>query len=323
VKRSDFDQLISQRILVADGAMGTMLYEHGVFLNRCFDELNLAEPSLVRQVHEEYVKAGADLVETNTFGANRLKLSKYGLANEVGQINRSGVRIAKEAAGGNVLVAGSIGPLGCELTEHSPVTRREAQEIFREQGTALVEAGVDLLILETFLSEEELLIAVKAVGELADVPIIAQMTVSENGETIYGEPIEQAISKISREPAVAAVGLNCSVGPSGMLSSLERIRPVTTKPIAVQPNAGMPRLVEGRQLYMSTPEYMAEYAKRFLEKGARIIGGCCGTTPDHIREIARAVRSMDKAMSRPAISVRPSLLGRSPISGRSWRRSRK
>jgi methionine synthase I (cobalamin-dependent)/5,10-methylenetetrahydrofolate reductase len=283
--------------------MGTMLYKHGVFLNRCFDELNLADPALVRKVHDEYVNAGADIIETNTFGANRLKLSKYGLAGDVGQINLAGARIARAAAGGRVLVAGSIGPLGCELTEHSPVTRREAEETFREQGTALIEAGVDLLIMETFLSAEELLIAVGAVSGLADVPVIAQMTVSESGETMYGEPIEQAIARIGREPAVAAVGLNCSVGPVGMLSSLEQIRPVTTKPISVQPNAGMPRQVEGRQLYMSTPEYMAEYAKRFFEKGARIIGGCCGTTPDHIREIARAVRAVDRAMSRPAITV--------------------
>lgn len=303
MKRSDFDQLVSERVLIADGAMGTMLYQQGIFLNRCFDELNLSDPSLVRRVHEQYVQAGADLIETNTFGASRLKLSKYGLANEVGQINRAGARIAKEAAGGKVLVAGSMGPLGCELTESGPITRREAEEIFREQAAVLIEAGVDLLILETFLGAEELLIAVGAVGGLADVPIIAQMTVNENGETMYGEPIEQAILRVSRDPAVAAVGLNCSVGPSGMLSSLERVRPVTTKPIAVQPNAGMPRQVEGRQLYMSTPEYMAEYAKRFFEKGARIIGGCCGTTPDHIREIVRAIRSMDRAMSRPAISV--------------------
>ena len=283
--------------------MGTMLYQQGVFLNRCFDELNLSDAAMVRRVHTEYVQAGADFIETNTFGANRLKLSKYGLANEVDQINRAGVRIAKEAAGDKVLVAGSMGPLGCELTESGPISRREAEDIFREQATALVDAGADLLILETFLSAEELLIAVGAASGLADLPIIAQMTVTENGETVYGEPIEQAISRVSREPAVAAVGLNCSIGPSGMLSSLERIRPVTTKPISVQPNAGMPRQVEGRQLYMSTPEYMAEYAKRFLEKGARIIGGCCGTTPNHIREIVRAIRSIDKAMSRATISV--------------------
>ncbi len=222
---------------------------------------------------------------------------------EVAQINRAGVRIAREAAKDSVLVAGSIGPLGCELTEHGPITPGAAREMFEEQGRALVEAGADLLILETFSNTEELLIAIRAVAGLGDLPIIAQMTVNENSETIYGERIDQAIVKIAREEAVTAVGLNCSVGPFGMLGSLELIRRVTDKPIAVQPNAGMPRQIEGRQLYMCTPEYMAEYAKRFYEKGARIIGGCCGTTPDHIREIVRAVRSISKAAVRPGMSV--------------------
>jgi methionine synthase I (cobalamin-dependent)/5,10-methylenetetrahydrofolate reductase len=305
LRRTDFERLVSGKVLVADGAMGTMLYQYGVFLNRCFDELNVTDGGLVKRVHEQYVEAGADLVETNTFGANRLKLSKYGLANEVGRINEAGVKLAKEAAAGKVLVAGSIGPLGCEVTEHGPITRAEALEIFHEQGSALLNAGVDLLILETFSNVDELLIALAGVSGLADVAIIAQMTVEETGETVYGEPIEQAIARVGREPAVSVVGLNCSVGPSGMLSSLERIRGVTNKPISIQPNAGMPRQVEGRQLYMSTPEYMAEYAKRFLEKGARIIGGCCGTTPEHIKEIARAVRSVDRAATRSAVSVTP------------------
>jgi homocysteine S-methyltransferase len=297
------EQRLSQQVLVGDGAMGTMLYQQGVFLNRCFDELNQTDPKIVRVVHDSYVEAGADFIETNTFGANRLKLSKFGLAGEVSQINRAGVRIAREAAKDSVLVAGAIGSLGCELTEHGPITFKAASEMFEEQGRALVEAGVDLLILETFSHAEELLIAIGAVAGLADIPIIAQMTVNENSETIYGERIDQAIVKVAREEAVTAVGLNCSVGPSGMLGSLELIRRVTDKPIAVQPNAGMPRQIEGRQLYMCTPEYMAEYAKRFYEKGAQIIGGCCGTTPDHIREIVRAVRSISKAATRPGVSV--------------------
>jgi len=294
---------VSERVLVGDGAMGTMLYQQGVFLNRCFDELNVTDPKLVRAVHESYVEAGADFIETNTFGANRLKLSKFGLVGEVAQVNRAGARIAREAAKDSVLVAGAIGPLGCELTDHGPITSQAAAEIFEEHGRALVEAGVDLLILETFSNPEELLIAIRAIGGLADIPIIAQMTVNENSETIYGERIDQAIVKIAREPAVTAVGLNCSVGPSGMLGSLELVRRVTDKPIAVQPNAGMPRQIEGRQLYMCTPEYMAEYAKRFYERGARIIGGCCGTTPDHIREIVRAVRSISKVATHVGVAV--------------------
>ena len=294
---------MSQRVLVGDGAMGTMLYQQGVFLNRCFDELNLTDSKIVRAVHDGYVAAGADFIETNTFGANRLKLSKFGLAGDVPQINRAGVRIAREAAKDAVLVAGSIGPLGCELTEHGPITFRAAGEMFEEQGRALVEGGADLLILETFSNPEELLIAIRSIAGLGDIPIIAQMTVNESNETIYGERIDQAIARIAREEAVTAVGLNCSVGPSGMLGSLELVRHVTDKPIAVQPNAGMPRQIEGRQLYMCTPEYMAEFAKRFFEKGARIIGGCCGTTPDHIREIVRAVRSISRAAARSGTSI--------------------
>jgi homocysteine S-methyltransferase len=200
-------------------------------------------------------------------------------------------------------VAGAIGPLGGELTGRVPMALNEAEEMFAEQAGALVQAGVDLLMLETFSDMQELLIAVRAAAGLGDLPIIAQLTVNENHETLYGERIDQAIARVAREEAVAAVGLNCSVGPSGMLSSLELIRDVTDKPISVQPNAGLPRQVEGRQLYMCTPEYMAEFAKRFYEKGARIIGGCCGTTPEHIRAIVRAVRSVSRAAAQSHISV--------------------
>lgn len=283
--------------------MGTMLYQHGIFLNRCFDELNVAEPRIVQQVHAGYVEAGADFIETNTFGANRVKLSQYGLADEVEKINLAGVRVARAAAGQAVLVAGAIGPLGCELTGYGPITREQAGQVFRQQGSALVEAGVDFLILETFSNTDELLVALEAVGTLADVAIVAQMTVNDRNETVYGERVDQALGRVAQHEAATAVGLNCAVGPSGMLSSLELVRTITHKPISVQPNAGMPRSVEGRQLYMCTPEYMAEYAKRFYEKGARIIGGCCGTTPDHIREIARAVRSVDRAVGRAMVSV--------------------
>ncbi len=306
MNRDTFVQRVNQRVLIGDGAMGTMLYQKGVFLNRCFDELNLTDAALVAAVHRSYVEAGSDLIETNTFGANHVKLSKFGLANEVERINEAGVRIAREAAQGTVLVAGAIGPLGSQLTEHGPMGRPEARRVFRQQAAALIHAGVDLLILETFSNTDELLTAIEAVADLSDIAILAQMTVNDQNETVYGERIDLSLARIAAVEQVAAVGLNCSVGPSGMLSSLELVRTVTNKPIAVQPNAGMPRSVEGRQLYMSTPEYMAEYAKRFYEKGARIIGGCCGTTPDHIREIARAVRAVDRA-SRRAKAVMPAV----------------
>ncbi|MBN1361527.1 MAG: bifunctional homocysteine S-methyltransferase/methylenetetrahydrofolate reductase [Sedimentisphaerales bacterium] len=303
MNRSAFEERLARGVLIGDGAMGTMLYQTGVFLNRCFDELNLSDSVLVERVHAAYVEAGADLIETNTFGANRVKLARYGLTNDVSRVNEAGVRLAKSAAGERVLVAGAMGPLGCELTDFGPMTPDEAARIFRQQAQALLEAGADLLILETFLNPDELLVALNAVGDLGDVPIIAQMTVNEQSETMYGERVDQAVARIVRSEAVTAVGLNCSVGPSSMLSSLELVRTVTSKPISVQPNAGMPRSVEGRQLYMCTPEYMAEYAKRFFEKGARIIGGCCGTTPDHIREIVRAVRPLDKASARSVGAV--------------------
>ncbi len=301
--RTAFLNRISEGVLLGDGAMGTMLYQQGVFLNRCFDELNLADPKLVQGVHASYVEAGADFIETNTFGASQVKLSQYGLGDQVETINRAGVEVARAAAGEGVLVAGAIGPLGCEVTEFGPMTPQQAGQIFRQQGAALVEAGADFLVLETFSNPDELLVALAAVAELTEIPIVAQITANEQSETMYGERVDQALARIAQEDAATAVGLNCAVGPSSMLSSLELVRAVTDKPISVQPNAGMPRSVEGRQLYMCTPEYMAEYAKRFFEKGARIIGGCCGTTPDHIREIARAVRSVDKAVARSMVSV--------------------
>jgi methionine synthase I (cobalamin-dependent) len=202
VNHAAFVKRVAERVLIGDGAMGTMLYQKGVFLNRCFDELNLSDGGLVEKVHAAYVEAGADFVETNTFGANRVKLSQYGLANEVARINQAGVQLAKTATQGRVLVAGAMGPLGRELTEHGPMTRNEAGQMFREQGQALVDAGVDLLILETFSNTEELLTAVGAVSDLSDVPIVAQMTVNEQNETIYGERVDQALARIARHEAV-------------------------------------------------------------------------------------------------------------------------
>jgi len=296
--------LLSAGVVIGDGAMGTMLYQSGVFINKCFDQLNLSEPKLVKKVHDDYVQAGVDFIETNTFGANEFKLARYGLAEQVEDMNRAAVEIARDSAGQSVLVAGAIGPLGVELTERSRVTKQQAAEAFQRQAKVLVEAGVDFLILETFSSTKELLIAIRSVQRDTDLPIVAQMTVNEYNETAYGQRIETAISRIASEEPVTAVGLNCSVGPSGMLSCLELIRKVTTKPISVQPNAGLPRQVEGRSLYMCTPEYMAEYAKRFFERGANIIGGCCGTTPAHIKQIIRSVRPLARATMPTAPTLR-------------------
>ena len=286
--------MLSNQVVLGDGAMGTMLYESGVFLNTCFDELNLTSPNLIQRVHDDYIRAGADFIETNTFGANEFKLGRFGLGDKVEAINHSAVEIAKQSAGKDVLVAGSIGPLGREYARYGKVPEKEFKAAFAQQAKSLVEAGADFLILETFSNVEELLFAIQAIRRLSDIDIVSQITVTEHNETIYGVQIDQAIAQISQED-VAAVGLNCSVGPSAMLDCLEMIRSATDKPISLQPNAGLPRQVEHRTLYMCTPEYMAEYAKRFFEKGARIIGGCCGTTPAHIKAIVHAVRSLDKA----------------------------
>lgn len=297
---NNLGERLTQQVVLGDGAMGTMLYQQGIFLNTCFDELNLSRADLVKKVHAAYVLAGVDFIETNTFGANEFKLAKFGLADKVEQINRNGAKIAREAveeSTGNtaVMIAGSIGPLGPQLAPLGRLTREQAGNAFARQTGALVETGVDFLIFETFSNVEELTIALETAGRICSLPIVAQLTTNEQHETMFGQKLPDAIRQIAQLPMVNAVGLNCSIGPALMLGSLETIRTVTDKPVSVQPNAGMPREVEGRKIYMCTPEYMAEYAKRFYENGARIIGGCCGTTPEHIKHIVRAIRSLDKA----------------------------
>ncbi len=299
--RSDFLELLNERVLIADGAMGTMIYEKGVFVNTCFDELNLTRAALIGEIHRAYISAGCDIIETNTFGANRLKLSRFGLADRVKDINTAAAQIARRAAGesqNKVLIAGAIGPLGCEIAQSGRISEQKAGEYFAEQAETLDSAGVDLFILETFSSMFELLEAISAVSTVSKNPIIAQMSTEDEGATVYGRNIEDAIERVSREQAVDVVGLNCSLGPSGMLDMLKKAASVSHKPISVLPNAGMPREIEGRRIYMCTPEYMAEYAKRCFEHGARIIGGCCGTTPEHIEQVVRAVGSLDRAMAR-------------------------
>ncbi|MEN8128128.1 MAG: bifunctional homocysteine S-methyltransferase/methylenetetrahydrofolate reductase, partial [Planctomycetota bacterium] len=296
----DIKNRITQDIIIGDGAMGTMLYERGVFLNACFDELNLTRPELIRDIHQEYIDAGCDFIETNTFGANTIKLAHFGLANQVHGINTAAVRLARETDGRSTLIAGAVGPTGINNPNLNEQQKQSAMDAFAEQTAALADGGVDFLLLETFTNTAELALAIEA-AEKTDLPIVAQMTCTDQFETFFGTPIEKAIAEIARYDGVAAVGLNCSLGPSDILEGLKRLREVTEKPLSIQPNAGLPRRVEGRTLYMCTPEYMAEYAKRFYENSARIIGGCCGTTPAHIREIAKTLRPLAKAMTaKPA-----------------------
>lgn len=283
--------LETDSIYVFDGAMGTRLYDKGIYINRSYDELNLTSPDLVREVHEEYVRAGADILETNSFGATRHKLQAYGLEEKIHEINAAAARIAREAAGGKALVAGAIGPLGLRIEPFGPTSFDDAKEIYKEQVAGLLEGGVDLFILETFSELPVIEQAIKAVKELSDLPIVAQMTIQMDGKTTFGTTSEVFTARLG-ELGVDVIGLNCGVGPTHVLSALEKMRDVTEKPLSAQPNAGLPRDVQGRQFYMGSPEYMATFAKRFVQAGAKFVGGCCGTTPTHIKLIADAIRSI-------------------------------
>ena len=285
-----FLEELERRVLVCDGAMGTMLYARGVFLNRSFDELNLTQPDLVTDVHHAYVRAGADVIETNTFGANRIKLSTFGLADRTAEINTEGARLARRAAHDQAFVAGAIGPLGVRIEPWGKTGIDEAETYFREQAAALLEGGVDLFVLETFRDLNEIGAAIRAVRSLSSLPIVAQVTTEEDGNTLDGAAPELFIQQLEEQGATV-VGLNCSVGPAAMLETIERIARVAKVPLSAQPNAGRPREVEGRHIYLCSPEYMASYARRFINNGVRLVGGCCGTTPDHIRQIRVAVRA--------------------------------
>jgi methionine synthase I (cobalamin-dependent)/5,10-methylenetetrahydrofolate reductase len=286
-----FLEALGQRVLVCDGAMGTQLYAKGVFVNRSFDELNVTQPDLVAEVHADYVRAGADVLETNTFGANRFKLANFGLADRVRVINVQGARIARHAARERAWVGGSIGPLGVRIEPWGRTGVDEAEAIFREQADALIEGGVDLFMLETFRDLNEMLAAIRGVRQVSSLPIVAQMTTEEEGGTLDGTPVETYAPQIIAAGA-DVVGVNCSVGPAAMLETVEALARVTASPLSAQPNAGRPRDVDGRNLYLCSPEYMATYARRFVNAGARLVGGCCGTTPEHIRQIAATVHAM-------------------------------
>jgi methionine synthase I (cobalamin-dependent)/5,10-methylenetetrahydrofolate reductase len=287
-----FRDRLQKDVIVFDGGVGTYLYEKGVFINTCFDELNLTNPDLIGQVHREYIAAGADVIETNTFGANRFKLAPYGLESRVYDINLGGAHAAKAAAKESALVAGSIGPLGVEIEPLGRLSYQEARDVFKEQLRGLLDGGVDLIILETFSQIPELVQAIEALRELdPEIPLIAQVTVSDEAKLLRGAPLESFIQAVAGMK-VDVVGMNCSVGPKGMLEALEVLKTLTRLPISVQPNAGLPQNVAGRNIYMSSPEYMAEYAKRFIQTGAAIIGGCCGTNPEHIKAIRRAVHAL-------------------------------
>lgn len=292
--------------VLCDGAMGTLLYAKGVFINKCYDELNLTQPDMIRGIHQEYLNAGAEVIETNTFGGNSFRLARHGLADKVREINLRGAQLAREAAdafnqkkGADVLVAASVGPLGMRIEPLGKTSREEARESFGQQITALAEGGVDLIMLETFGYLEELHQAILAARDAApNLQLVAQVTIDEDGNCLDGASPETFAAKLD-EWGADVVGCNCSVGPVAMLEAIERIRRITERPLAAQPNAGIPRSIEGRNIYLCSPEYMASYARKFVNAGVGLVGGCCGTTPEHIKAMNSALR-MNNIKGRPS-----------------------
>lgn len=289
--KASFLERLQNEILVCDGAIGTMLYSKGIYINRCFDELNLSQPKTVKDIHREYIDAGADIIETNTFGANTIKLTPHGLENKLYEINHWGALLAREVAGQNVFVAGSMGPLSRPIQPLGTISLDYAFQVFAEQAQPLEDGGVDLFILETFNDVTMLEIAVKAIQSVSQKPVIAQISFSNDARTMYGvtpSDVAQRLSKLK----LSAIGTNCSTGPQPMLEEIEQMAKYTTLPLVAMPNAGMPKFVEGRLIYLASPEYFAEYAKRFIQTGVSIVGGCCGTTPQHIAAIKAAVKAL-------------------------------
>ena len=301
-KGPGFMEFLQDHILVFDGGMGTMLYQKGVFLNRSYDELNLSRPELIQDVHRAYLTAGAEVIETNTFGANRYKLQAFGFQERVAEINREGARLAREAAAERAWVAGSLGPLGLKIEPWGPTSVEEAEAAFKEQAASLLEGGVDLFVLETFTDLNEIRQAIRAVRSVCALPVVAQMTIEEDGNSLYGTAPEIFAKRLD-EWGADVVGINCSVGPQVMLECLERMVKVTDRPISIQPNAGRPRSVDGRNLYLCSPEYMASYARKFVLAGAKVVGGCCGTTPDHIKAMKSSLRALRPAHVPMATSL--------------------
>ncbi len=303
-RAKEFRDQLSGKVMVADGAMGTMLYAKGFFINRCYDELNLSAPAMVKEVHTEYVKAGSEILETNTFGANRMRLSGFGLMEKLGEINHAGVRLAREAAGSHAFVAGSVGPLGTHIEPIGPVSFAEARAVFREQAESLLDAGIDLLILETFSDLDELREAILASRAAAgnDLVIVAQVTIDDDGNLRDGTSPATYTPQLNELPA-DVIGCNCSAGPRVTLETIEKMARHTKKPLSAMPNAGHPSRVEGRNIYLCSPEYMAQYARRFLWAGVKIVGGCCGTTPEHIKLVHAEARSLQPLQQKLSVTV--------------------
>ena len=278
--------------LVFDGAMGTTIYSKGVFINTCFDELNLSNPALIEEIHKEYIDAGADVIITNTFGANSIRLKKYGLSEKTKDINMAGVKIAKSAAGGNdVYILGSVASRLNTGSIMTPENEKEIEQSYIEQIQALKEGGVDGIIFETFFDISELLLGAK-VAKTFDLPVITSLTLRKEMETLTGLDIKIALEKLDESEYTDILGLNCSVGPHAMLSAVQKVIGSINKPLVIQPNASAMKKIDGRTIYMNTPEYFTTYAKNYIELGVMGVGGCCGTDKTHIEAMAKAVKAI-------------------------------
>ena len=316
---TQFADIFTNRPILADGAMGTVLYARGVFINRCYDELNLTDPGLILSIHEEYLQAGSEIIETNTFGANRFRLARHGLAGSVAQINAAGVKLARQAVdhlkekqAGEAWVAGSVGTLGVRLEPLGKTGLDEARAAFAEQIDALAEAGADLIIIETMSALNEAREALAAAREVApDLPVLVMVTVDDEGNCLDGASPAQAASLLT-EWGAGAIGVNCSTGPATALTAIEAMRAATALPLAAMPNAGLPRAVEGRNIYLCSPEYMAEFARKAIVAGVQFVGGCCGTTPNHIRAMRSAMRAIDAQARVQVTGAAPALITETP-----------
>jgi homocysteine S-methyltransferase len=314
-----FADIFANRPVLADGAMGTVVYARGIFINRCYDELNLTDPGLILSIHEEYLQAGAEILETNTFGANRFRLARHGLGGKVAEINAAGVRLARQAVehlkdkqAGEAWVAGSVGPLGVRLEPLGKTGLDEARAAFAEQMRALTDAGIDLIVIETMPALNEAHEALEAARETApDLPVLVMVTVDDEGNCLDGASPAQAAALLT-EWGAGAIGVNCSTGPATVLTAIEAMRSATTLPLAAMPNAGMPRAVEGRNIYLCSPEYMASFARKAIAAGAQIVGGCCGTTPNHIRAMRSAIRAIDAQTRVEGTGTAPVLTSETP-----------
>ena len=283
------EEIASGRNLLFDGAVATILYERGIFINRSFDEVNVASPELVAEVHREYLLAGAQVITSNTWGANKVKLKGYGLEERMAEINLAGARNAASVAGQQAWVAGCMGPLGVRIEPWGPTSFDEAKDFFKQQAQALLEGGVDFFVLETFADLNEIHQAIRAVKELGDFPIVAMMTTNDEGQSLYGTEPEWFVKKID-EWGADVIGVNGGNGPAPALELLKRMKTATQKALILKPNAGLPRMVDGRLIYMASPEYMGEFARQAILQGVRALGGCSGTTPAHTRSMAGAFR---------------------------------